>query len=87
MVGAGAMADLTEVTEARKAAAAGAAAGADLEAAAAADMIAVLTEAAEGVREEEEAWGRCYHTEAQRCAASECLHPTGLTWSRVCRCK
>lgn len=47
---------LMEVTEVRKAAGAGAAVEADLEAAVVADTIEVLTEAAEVVQEEEEAW-------------------------------
>lgn len=49
---------LMEVTEVRMAAVAGDA-GVDLEVAVVADMIAVLTEVAEVVQEEEEAWGEC----------------------------
>lgn len=47
---------LMEVTEVRKAVGAGAAVEVDLEAAVVADTIVALTEAAEVVQEEEEAW-------------------------------
>lgn len=53
---------LMEVMEVRKAVGAGAAVEADLEAAVVADTIEVLTEAAEVVQEEEEAWGRCHQS-------------------------
>lgn len=53
---------LMEVMEVRKAVGAGAAVEADLEAGVVADTIEVLTEAAEVVQEEEEAWGRCYQS-------------------------